>query len=251
MKEGLIEMERSKVICHMMTSLNGKTTGKFLEESTSNLLINDYYELAFKLGNGMAVGRATSVELLGHLMDEALDLSMYKDRDVTHKKDFINNQSEEANYFFNFDRKGRCNWIAPTVEYDNKHYRIVQVLTEDVKKEYLAHLQAIGIPYLLTGKEDMDIPLALKKIKSYFKIETLVLCGGAVLNGAFFKANVIDSLSLVISPYIESCQEEKTAIDYFENFKNITYSLKETNPLEKGGLHLLFETENGEKTNEK
>jgi len=42
----------------------------------------------------------------------------------------------------------------------------------------------------------------LVKLKKYFDIKTMVLGGGALINGAFLKAGLVDQISLVIAPYI-------------------------------------------------
>lgn len=38
------------------------------------------------------------------------------------------------------------------------------------------------------GKDQLDCPLAAEKLKSLFKIETLILSGGGVINGSFLLA---------------------------------------------------------------
>ena len=38
------------------------------------------------------------------------------------------------------------------------------------------------------------------KLKTFFGIETLLLEGGSILNGAFQRAGLIDELSLVVAP---------------------------------------------------
>jgi riboflavin biosynthesis pyrimidine reductase len=82
--------------------------------------------------------------------------------------------------------------------YDGAH--IVEVLCEDAKDAYLAWLRSAGISYIFAGSKEMDLSLALSKLRSLFNIRTLLLEGGSVLNGAFAREGLIDELSLVTAP---------------------------------------------------
>ena len=67
---------------------------------------------------------------------------------------------------------------------------------------YLTYLQSMGIPYIFAGDTEMDVEEALFKLKSYFGIQTLLLEGGSILDGAFQRAGVVDELSLVVDPVV-------------------------------------------------
>lgn len=58
------------------------------------------------------------------------------------------------------------------------------------------------IPYIFAGETEIDIELALFRLKNIIGINTLLLEGSSIPNGAFQRAGVIDELSLVVDPVI-------------------------------------------------
>jgi riboflavin biosynthesis pyrimidine reductase len=56
------------------------------------------------------------------------------------------------------------------------------------------------VSYLLAGDEEVDLPLALEKIRACLGVRTLMLEGGGGINGSFLRAGLIDELSLLLAP---------------------------------------------------
>jgi len=201
-------MERPYIICHMTTSLDGKVTGDFLGASGCAAAVETYYEINRNLnGDAYACGRVTMEgSFTGGWYPE---LTAFENIDVP-EGDFI--ADPEARFFaVAFDRKGRLGWKTSRIEdedpgYDNAH--IIEVLCETAPKAYLAYLRSIGVSYLLAGETEMDLPLALAKLKRCFGVEKLLLEGGSILNGAFHRAGVIDELSLVVAPVTASAEDK-------------------------------------------
>ena len=53
-------MDRPYIICHMVTSLDGKVTGDFLKKSEYSKFIEDYYRIHREYGaDGFLCGRVT------------------------------------------------------------------------------------------------------------------------------------------------------------------------------------------------
>lgn len=74
------------------------------------------------------------------------------------------------------------------------------MLTKQVDKRYLGYLESMAIPYIFAGETEIDVKLALFKLKNIVGCEALLLEGGSIINGYFQRADVIDELSLVIAP---------------------------------------------------
>ena len=69
---------RPYIICHMLTSLDGKVTGKFLEDKKIEYLIEEYYRIHSELkGDAFACGKNTFLE--GYIKDNKGDLTKFKD----------------------------------------------------------------------------------------------------------------------------------------------------------------------------
>jgi riboflavin biosynthesis pyrimidine reductase len=229
---------RPYIICHMLTSIDGKVTGKFLDDKKIEHLIDEYFKIHSEFNaNGFACGKNTFME--GFVKDNNVDLSKFKDEKVNKNEDFVYEKISECKFFaVCFDRKGSINWKSNTLkddlpQYDNSH--IIQVMTENVKDEYLAYLKSIGVSYIICGKDDIDINNCLEKLRLKFGIKLLLLEGGSLINGSFNKAGVIDEISLVQVPI--SAEKDDKPLFYEGNIEN--YTLENVKPL-KNGVYMLY-----------
>ncbi|MBE6949218.1 MAG: pyrimidine reductase [Ruminococcaceae bacterium] len=229
-------MNRPYIICHMVTSIDGKVTGDFLFQRESEAGTEDYYKINrdFK-ADGFACGRVTMEgSFTGGWQP---DLTPFADAKIK-RSDRISDK--EAKFFaVSFDRHGRLGWKTPRIidedpGYGNAH--IIQVMCEDAGDDYLAYLQSIGVSYIFAGKEELDLPLALKKLKELFGIEKLLLEGGSKINGAFHKEKLIDELSLVMIPLTAS-KESKPL--FYDGGLDI-YKLMDVQKLPSGAVWLRY-----------
>lgn len=218
-------MEKPYVICHMLSSIDGKVTGEFLQTEKALLGCDYYYEVnrnyhadAFACGRVTMEGSFTG----GYYPDLAKYQNILIDRE-----DYVANNNATY-YAVAFDRLGRLGWQDAFIHdedsgYDNAH--IIEVLTEKVSNEYLAYLKELGISYIFAGENDIDIGFALEKLNRIFGIKRLLLEGGSIINGSFIKADLIDEISLVVVPITAQTNdkslfnESKISNYYIEKFK--------------------------------
>lgn len=226
-------MNRPYIICHMTMSLDGKVTGDFLRRAEHSGVSEIYYRINRDYGaDAYACGRVT--------MEESFtggwypDLSEYHpvQHSAEHKTDFISDEKCITGFYsIAFDPHGRLGWKSNRIididedpGYDNA--QIIEVLTENVDSRYLGYLQKMDIPYIFAGKNEIDIEVALLKLKKFFNVKTLLLEGGSIINGAFLRADVVDELSLVMDPVIASADSKSLFTDAIiksyrlENIKN-------------------------------
>ena len=195
-------MERPYIICHMLKSLDGKVTGSFLGMSDCAKACEIYYDLhrSYK-ADGFACGRVTMNESFtkGYFPD----LSKYEET-----KELCDYIAKGSYTFFavSFDRFGKLGWQDSVIHdedpgYDNAH--IIEIVSEQVDKRYLTYLKEIGVSYIFAGNsENIEIEKALIKLKKHFGINTLLLEGGSITNGAFERKGLIDEISLVVPPVV-------------------------------------------------
>lgn len=81
-------------------------------------------------------------------------------------------------------------------------------------EEHLAELRDCGVSYVFEGKGDDAFPAALAEIERRFDAHTLLLEGGAIINGAFLKAGLINELSFLIYPAIDGLAGVSSVIGY-------------------------------------
>jgi len=232
-------MDRPYIICHMTTSIDGKVTGDFLSAPESAAATEHYYHINrdFK-ADGFGCGRVTMEEsFTGGFIPELSPFESEK----PWRGDYIADPT--ATYFaVSFDRRGRLGWKAGRISdedpgYDNSH--IIEVMCNDASDSYLAYLRSIGVSYIFAGEQEMDISLAVKKLRQFFGIKTLLLEGGSTINGAFQRAGLIDELSLVVAPVIA----DKNGKPLFEDAKIQDFSLMSAQPLDGGAVWLRYKKE--------
>lgn len=207
------------IICHMLMSIDGKVTGNFLFDEKAANSCEIYYQLHrnFK-ADGFICGRVTMEE--SFTKKYYPDLSKYSNCDVSYEDYIYKNDAKF--YAIAFDRKGKLGWKSNIINdedpgYDNSY--IIEVLTKQVSKEYLCYLKDKKISYIFAGEDELDVKLALEKIYKYFNIKTLLLEGGSIINGAFFKENLVDELSLVLCPLTANNNDKSLFYDaHIESF---------------------------------
>jgi riboflavin biosynthesis pyrimidine reductase len=82
-----------------------------------------------------------------------------------------------------------------------------------VSDEYLATLRARGVSYLLAGRDDVDLAVALEKVGARLGVRTLMLEGGGGINGSMLRAGLVDEVSLLVAPVADGRVGTATLFD--------------------------------------
>jgi 2,5-diamino-6-(ribosylamino)-4(3H)-pyrimidinone 5'-phosphate reductase len=100
---------------------------------------------------------------------------------------------------------------------DKPSQLFITVLSEKVSPDYLALLRARGISYLFAGGDRIDLPAALDKLATRFKIKTLLLEGGGKINGSMLRAGLIDELSILVAPIADGSSGTPALVDTLDS----------------------------------
>ena len=141
------------------------------------------------------------------------DLTRYEP--IDNKNDFIPDNLSGF-YAVSFDPKGKLGWKSNKIIDEDPGYgdaQIIEVLTEQADSRYLAYLQSIEIPYIFAGEKEIDVKIALEKLKTLMGINWLLLEGGSIVNGYFQRADVIDEISLVVAPIVADAEDKPLFMD--------------------------------------
>jgi riboflavin biosynthesis pyrimidine reductase len=114
-------------------------------------------------------------------------------------RDDFSAPGEHESFAVAVDPRGRLLWDSGDIGGDH----VVAVLTNRVSDEYLSTLRERGVSYLLSGEEDVDLPLALDKMGARLGVRTLMLEGGGGINGSFLRDGLIDEVSLLVAPVVD------------------------------------------------
>ena len=198
-------MTRPRVICHMMASIDGRiVTDRWplsAEARRQYELVHASYE-----ADGWICGRVTMEPFAGSVRSEEDVAHQYAGR--LPREDFVAS-GEHDSYAVAIDPSGRLAWESNDIDGDH----VVAVLSERVSDDYLAFLRERGVSYLLAGKRDVDLSLALETIGARFGVHTLMLEGGGRINGGMLRAGLIDEVSVLVAPVADGRVGTPTLFD--------------------------------------
>ena len=118
-------------------------------------------------------------------------------------------------------------------EMDKCH--IITILSEDVDIKYLAYLQKIGVSFIFAGEKNIDLKIALKKLKDLFGIEKIICEGGPTTTQSLLNENLVDKLIILKHP----CIAQPGSLSVFGNANLSSWSLESFQML-SDKQHLLF-----------
>lgn len=205
-------MKRPFVVCHMLTSLDGKIDGAFFRMPETAPALKAYDDLRVFYGC-QATLYGTTTMLGGYADGKVSGLTAVKEPPM--RKDWINPAGKDmGNFIVSVDPKGELAFSSHSLAKKGRSAaHVIEVLTEQASPEYLSYLQKVGISYLFAGEKTLDCSLLSEKLYSLFGIERLMVAGGGVMNWSFLQKGLIDELSLVIAPVADG---NTTAVSCFE-----------------------------------
>ena len=194
------------VICHMMSSLDGRTILSRWGQSPNT---KEYETTAATFhAEAWMCGRVT--------MEKDFTKGLAPDLQAVtgpiDRTDFVADYTADS-FAIAVDAHGKLGWKSSHIDDDH----LISILTEQVSDEYLAYLRKKGISYLFGGKKELDFALVLDKLGRLFPIKTILLEGGGHLNGSLLKAGLVDELSLLHFPVIDGAATSATIFEQGEN----------------------------------
>ena len=185
---------KPRIICHMLSSLDGRTDGDSLEAVTTE---GEYEATSAPFeADGWICGRKTMQEILGDDEPFASTENRPAGPQPTHVA------RKAPFYAVAVDTLGKLRWTSGDLRGDH----LICLLSERASVDYLDGLRDKGVSYVVAGDEAIDLPTAVEKLGEHFGIRTLLLEGGGHVNGAFLAAGLVDEVSILLVPGIDGRQ---------------------------------------------
>lgn len=179
------------VVCHILTSLDGKISGDFFGSSETVKAAGEYGKLrSFYDCEATLYGTTTMGEFIG--VNENYEIGEPHKHD-----DYV---IKDGSYVIAIDTKGKLNYSSGKFARHNKSSQIIAVLTEQVSEERLKQLRETGVAYIIAGERELEPETVISKLEELFGIKKLMIAGGGYIDWAFLKDDMIDEVSLVIAP---------------------------------------------------
>ena len=235
-------MNRPYIFCHMLTSLDGKIMGNYMEVPEGEQAIREFYDIAFGKQpyykhQGWLSGRVTTDDNFTFYEKPELD----ENAPTVPEGDFVARKSDM--YYVSIDLSGRLGWKSHVLTYEDTTADVIEVLNSRASNAYKAFLRRLGISYVIAGEDALDYDLLLAKLKTLFGIETLMLGGGGVLNSSFIQAGCCDEISIVMAPAADGSRETQTLFMTKEGLTTDTprsFKLLEAKVLDSGSVWLRY-----------
>ena len=188
-------MDRPYIICHMVTSIDGKTLGDRWGTLPGGQGSGGLFETtAAALGvPAWLVGTTTMAEFAA-----GRKTRLPTPKEPVPPGDFVANANAKS-LAVGTDARGELRFTEPEVDGDHT----VILTTAQPSPAYLAHLRAAGVSYLLCGSTKVDLKRAVGKLHKAFGLKKLCVQGGGTFNGAMLRAGLIDEISQVVVPFVD------------------------------------------------
>ncbi|TGE06162.1 dihydrofolate reductase family protein [Hymenobacter fodinae] len=199
-------MKRPHIICHMMSTVDGKIlSANWKDENLTNTYAG-YFEKYHETFTSQAwmCGRIT----MERDFSGGVQPAPQAPPQPIPRQPFIGNK-DATSFAIAVDAHGKLGWDSNETGGDH----IIEVLTEQVSDDYLYYLQQKKISYLFGGEKELDFARVVEQLADLFPIETLMLEGGGHLNGSLLNAGLIDELSLLLLPMADGTPNSPTTFE--------------------------------------
>lgn len=235
-------MNRPYVICHILSSLDGKINGPFMAAEITRTLSGAYGQIRQEMdADAWLYGTTTVKEFLNFrepVFDECIDVP---EGDVVAG-------DETKPYFVALDANGELGWESG--KFSNRGRaasHVIEILTEAASLSYRAYLRKCGVSYIIAGKTELDCEMAMKKLYQLFHIKKLLICGGGVADWTFLHAGMVDELSLLLSPVTDGSSGTASLFSQIPALnagKPVEFELKSVERVDNDGLYLKYLAKN-------
>ncbi len=183
-------MKKPYIICHMMTSLDGRIDCAMTEHLPG---VQEYYDTLDALDAPTRISGRVTAQL-----EMALPGTFHSETVTPLGKEEVSKATSAAGYEVVIDTHGTLLWDGI-----NEERPLLIVTSEQVSKEYLAYLDSCRISWIAAGKDKVDLARACAIMAEAFGIKRAAVVGGGHINAGFLAAGLLDEVSILIGAGID------------------------------------------------
>jgi riboflavin biosynthesis pyrimidine reductase len=146
-------------------------------------------------------------------------------------------RADAASFAVALDPSGKVHFERGEVAGDH----VIVLLGKGVPDSHLAELAVDGVSYVVAERDDIDLAAALDVLAREFGIKHLVVEGGAVTNGAFLAAGLVDELRVLVAPALDGGENVQGIVAWRDGLAGkVTLQLKSADALAHGVVQLVY-----------
>src|SRR4030043_1627523 len=209
---------KSEIIIHNSVSLDGSLTGFMPDMELHYKIAGNYKPDAHLIGSETII---KGNEMFGDGIPDEVpsDFEQLK-------------RDKSLPWWIIVDSGGKLKGILHTCRRFEYCRDVIILVSESTPADYLEHLKERNYNFIITGKEKVDLNMAVDRLREKFGIFRILTDTGRVLGNILLNLGMVNEISLLIHPLIAG---EKCFPIFSEINRNIKLSLKKSEKYEKGG----------------
>ena len=233
-------MKKPYIICHMMTSVDGRIDCAMTEHLPG---VEEYYDTLELLGAPSSVSGRVTAQLEMALPGTFNETYGHHD-DCSHNepvgKEAFRKAIDAEGYDIVVDTRGTLLWNENN-SYDRPMFII---MSQQASLEYLKYLDSKNISWITCGKEKVDLSRACEILANEFGIKRMSVVGGGHINAAFLDAGLLDEVSILIGAGIDGRGKMASVFDGLAMDKPVTQlKLSSVQQYKSGAVWLRYTVE--------
>ena len=222
-------MKKPYILCHMMTSVDGRIDCAMTEHLPG---VQEYYDTLDALNAPTRVSGRVTAQL------EMAQPGVFHSEAVTPLgKEAFSKAADADGYEVVVDTRGTLLW-----ENTGDERPLLILTSEQVSREYLAYLDSRHISWIACGQNGIDLPRACAILFDEFGVERMAVVGGGHINAGFLAAGLLDEVSLLIGSGIDGRGGMSAVFDGLPMDRGVTpLHLTSVRPYDSGAVWLRYE----------
>lgn len=222
-------MNRPYIICHMMTSIDGRVDCAMTAKLRG---VDDYYATPEALNAPTTVSGRHTAEL-----ELALHGTFKNAQSTPAGRDCFYKEASAAGYNVIVDSRGQLLWPDQSAE----SRPLLVITSRRASTAYLEYLRGLHASYIVAGETQCDLKAASAVLFREFKVERMTVVGGPIINGAFLKAGLLDEVTLLMGPGIDGRSSEQGVFEGLPpELSPVALNFKSVKALHSGALFVSY-----------